>query len=148
MRPVALIDRAFQSNVRAILQAVGAHDRSSHHALGDFREQLADARANQVECLRQAGLHREDDHQQRDDQEHDRDRELPGVREHEAQAADHERERDDPGDRAPLGEMRERVDVGRHARNEDAPLLLGLFGDREPVDVLERPDAKGHQRLL
>ena len=51
-------------------------------------------------------------------------------------------------DPAPLHELLQGVDVGGHARDEDATLLLGLLGDRQRVDVSERADAEVLERRL
>ena len=147
-RPVPLVDRALHAAIRLVLQPVRAHHGRAHDRLRDLGHQLADARAHQVERLRQPALQRGHDPQERDDQQDHRERQLPRVDDHQRQSAERERDRDDPRDPAPLGELRERVDVGGHAGDEHPALLLGLLRDREVVDVLERADAERHERLL
>ncbi len=145
---VALVDRVLHLAVGLLLQAVGAHDRRAHHRLGDLREHLPDARARGVVRRGELRLHRADHQQERDHEQHHRQRELPGVDQHQGQGPQHLRERDEPGDARPLHELLQRVDVRGHPRHEHAALLLGLLGDRESVDVLERAHAQHHQRLL
>ena len=147
-RPVPFVDRALQAPVGPILQAVGADHGRAHDALRDLGHQLPDARPHQVERLRQLALQRRHQPEQGDDQQHDRDRQLPRVDEHERQRSEHERDRDDPRDPAPLRELRQGVDVGGHPGDEHTALLLGLLRDRQLVDVLERAHAQHHQRLL
>jgi hypothetical protein len=65
-----------------------------------------------------------------------------------AVASCHLRAGDDPRDPAPLHELLERVHIGRHAGHEHAALLLALLGDRQRVDVAERPHPQVHQCVL
>ena len=148
LRLVAPVDRAADPAERLLVQAVGAHHRGPHHGLGDLGEHLADARPGGVEGRREPGLERPDDQDQRDHQADDRERELPREDEHQDERPGHLHRRPDPGDAAPLHELLHRIDVGGHASDEHPALLLRLLGDREAVDVGERPDPQAHHRAF
>ncbi len=78
----------------------------------------------------------------------DRDRELPRVHEHQPERPEDLDDGDDPGDPAPLGELAQRVDVGRDARDEHAPPLARLRRDGQVVDVLEPRHAQALEGRL
>jgi hypothetical protein len=145
---VALVDRVPHLRVGLIVEAVRADDGRAHHGLADLREHLSDARSSEVVRLRELRLHGADHEQQRDEEQHHRECQLPRQDQHHDQGAHGLRARHDPGDPAPFGELLQGVHVGGHARHEHSSLLLGLLGDRQGVDLPERPHPEVHQRVL
>ncbi len=148
LRAVAAVDRVFHANVGALLEPVRPDHAGTHDALGDLREHLAHRGPHEVEGGGQGLLHPQHDRDERDDEQHDRNGQLPGIDEHQRERAGDLGDRDDPRDHAPLGELRQRVDVGGDASHEHAPALTGLLGQREVVDVRERSRTQLGERAL
>jgi hypothetical protein len=134
--------------VRLVVQPVRADDRRPHHGLRHFREHLADPRPRRVVCGREPALERPNDQRERDHQHHHADRQLPREDEHQRERAQHLEAGPDPRDASPFHELLHRVDVGGDPRDEDASFLLRLLGDRETMDVRERPDPEVRHRLF
>ena len=148
VRLVQAADALTQPSAGTVLETVRAHDRRAAHNLRHLGEHVAGARAGKVVRPQLPPLQEAEQRQHRQVGNHHHERELPRVDEHHQQGADDERAVDDPRDRAPLREPRERLDVARDARHEDALLRLVVVGQAQSVDVLEHPDAQPVERVF
>ena len=149
LRPVLRVDGVVEAAPAASLQPVGLHHRRAGHQLGHLRQRAADRGADVVvggqlaalqvaaapgcsgrntSTLTSASCH-----------------EYTSITRH---RADDQHGVDDPRHRAPLGELRHRLDVARHARHERAAALVDVVGERQAVDVLEGAHAQPEQAGL
>ncbi len=132
----------------AVLNAIGADDRSGHDTLRDRAEHLADTPAYDVEGLAAppVGVSQRDG--QRDEDDHDDERQLPAVVGHHRQRDEQLTGVDDEEQTAELHELADGVDVGGDARDQRTSALSGLVQHREVVHVPEGAHPQRGQRAL
>jgi hypothetical protein len=124
-------------------QRLGAGDQ-----LADVGHHVWRCGASLVVGPRQVALHPSQHEGQRRCHDEGHDGEHPVVGQHHAGHQQHQRAVEQPGEAAPLEELRERLDVAGDASHQRALPLLAVVGDAEAVDVLEQAHAQGVERLL
>ena len=127
---------------------VRAQRLGAGHHLADRSQDIGVVHTRALVRLHQMALHLVQHEAQRCRHSERHQRQHPVVRQHDAGHHEHQRAVQQPGQRTPREELRQRLDVAGDTCHQSAFPFFAVVGDAQPMDVLEQAHAKSVQRFL